>query len=97
MVSADLNHEIRWDVIRNRRTPFKCENIPYFTDDDSFDSGNTLSMMMKSTRKSTLFPFLSLLTLAVGAGVTLCGEERESVGIIALSLSRFPATWRKCG
>ena len=75
VVSADLNHEIRWDVIRGLDQPFECSNIPYFTDEDSFDTGNTLDMMMKSTRKSTSFPFLSLLTLAIGAGVTLCGKR----------------------
>ena len=74
VVSADVNHEVRWDLILSRETSYECENIPYFTDEDDFDTGNILSMMMKSTRKSTMFPFLSLFTLAIGAGVTLCGE-----------------------
>ena len=75
VVSADMNHEVRWDVIQSRSDAFQCVNIPYFVDDDIFDTGNILSMMMKSTRKSTMFPFLSLLTLAIGAGVTLCGKR----------------------
>ena len=74
VVSADLNHDVRWDIISALDDTFECSNIPYFVDDDAFDTGNTLDMMMKSTRKSTFFPFLSLLTLSIGAGVTLCGQ-----------------------
>jgi hypoxanthine-guanine phosphoribosyltransferase len=45
-------------VISSKNIPFECVNIPYFVSDDVFDSGNTLDMIKKSIRKSTMFPFL---------------------------------------
>jgi len=74
VVSADMNADNRWGIILARDVPFDCWNIPYFISDDAFDTGNTLSMIQKSIRKSTMFPFLSLAVLAMGAVVTLCGH-----------------------